>query len=155
MLIRNALIPVIFILSGFGLIPNALANGGTWGDDDQASAPSFHSPISLKQAEQLLGQKNVYFFDVNPEDIWQQGHIPGAVNINKPDWQSLLPKDKTATLIFYCMNKLCVASDEAAKATEEMGYTHVFTMPEGIFGWMSSGRDLEKEPGTEFNLNPS
>lgn len=154
MSIRKALIPMIFILSGLCITPTVLANGGTWGDD-QASAPSFHSPISLKQAERLLGQKDVYFFDVNPEDIWQQGHIPGAVNINKPDWQSLLPTNKTATLIFYCMNKLCVASDEAAKATEAMGYTHVFTMPEGIFGWMSSGRNLEKEPVADFNFNPS
>lgn len=153
MSICQFILPAILTLCGLSIMTNVQANDGSW-DGDPMVEPSFHSPISLKQAERLLGQKDVYFFDVNPEDIWQQGHIPGAININKPDWQSLLPQNKTATLIFYCMNKLCLASDEAAKTTEKLGYAHVFTMPEGIFGWMSSGRDLEKKPVSDFTFNP-
>lgn len=100
--------------------------------------------INMHDAEALLGQDNVWFLDVNTPEIWQQGHIPGAVWINQAQWQKLLPENRDATLIFYCANRLCLASHDAASMVMTLGYQHVFHMPDGIFGWMSSGRSIEK-----------
>ncbi|WP_370546260.1 rhodanese-like domain-containing protein [Edwardsiella tarda] len=103
------------------------------------------TPISMRAAESLLGQPNVYFLDVNTPEIWHRGRIPGAIYINQENWQSLLPHDRQATLIFYCANQLCLASHDAAKMSMALGYHHVFHMADGIFGWITSGRPTEKD----------
>lgn len=110
------------------------------------------TPISMRAAEALLGQPNVYFLDVNTTEIWQQGRIPGAIYINREHWQSLLPRDRQATLIFYCANKLCLASHDAAKMAMALGYRHVFHLADGIFGWITSGRPTEKDEGPASTL---
>lgn len=37
------------------------------------------NPISMMEAETLVGKQGVYFFDVNTLEIWAEGFIPGAV----------------------------------------------------------------------------
>ncbi|ACR70769.1 rhodanese-like domain-containing protein [Edwardsiella ictaluri] len=109
-------------------------------------APEAHEPsvISMRAAEALLGKPNVYFLDANTPEIWQQGHIPGAIYINQDNWPALLPTDRQATLIFYCANRLCMASYDAAGTAMALGYRQVFHMVDGIFGWITSGRTIEK-----------
>lgn len=100
--------------------------------------------ISMLEAESLLGQPNVHFFDVNTLEIWAEGYLPGAVFFNVRDWQKLLPAKKDATLVFYCANRLCTASVLAAREVMKLGYTDVRQMPDGVYGWRISGRPVEK-----------
>jgi rhodanese-related sulfurtransferase len=60
-------------------------------------------------AEQLkshvTGKKKVLLIDARPAEEYQQGHIPGAINIMPDNMKSSvarLPKDKSAPIIFYC-----------------------------------------------------
>lgn len=155
MLIQRTLIPALALMGAVALSPLSYAGGMEAPERVIDEYTPMH--ITLNQAEDMHGQKNVYFLDVNPDEIWNQGHVPGAIHINKEDWQDLLPKDKGATLIFYCMNKLCTASTDAARKTKKLGYTHVYTMPDGVFGWMESGKDLERGqlPKTDFTPGKS
>ena len=53
----------------------------------------------------LQGKQKVTLIDARPEDEYQQGHIPGAINIRSDRMKeeaARLPKDKTTALIFYC-----------------------------------------------------
>ncbi|WP_298444826.1 rhodanese-like domain-containing protein [uncultured Ferrimonas sp.] len=100
--------------------------------------------ISMQEAERLVGNNDVYFFDVNTLELWAEGFIPGAVHFFTEDWKSLLPQDKDAALIFYCANRLCNASEIAAYSVMQLGYTNVRQMPDGIYGWRMSGRVVEK-----------
>jgi rhodanese-related sulfurtransferase len=53
----------------------------------------------------LLGKQKVVLIDARPEEEYQQAHIPGAVNIRADrikDETARLPKDKAASIIFYC-----------------------------------------------------
>jgi rhodanese-related sulfurtransferase len=53
----------------------------------------------------LQGKQKVILIDARPEDEYQQGHIPGAINIRSDRMKeeySRLPKNKTTALIFYC-----------------------------------------------------
>jgi len=102
-------------------------------------------PASLTMAsvETMLGKPGVYVFDVNPTEIWAQGHLPGAIHIDSLSIRRFLPHDKAATLIFYCANRLCLGSNGAAEQALRLGYRNVYVMPEGIFGWASSGRVME------------
>lgn len=102
------------------------------------------NPISMREAETLVGQQGVYFFDVNTLEIWAEGFIPGAVFFNVQNWRELLPKNKDAVMVFYCANRLCTASNMAARETMKLGYTGVRHMADGIFGWRMSGRTTEK-----------
>lgn len=53
----------------------------------------------------MEGKQKVFVIDARPAEEYQQAHIPGAVNIPadriKED-AALLPKSKTASIIFYC-----------------------------------------------------
>ncbi|QYJ90367.1 rhodanese-like domain-containing protein [Shewanella halotolerans] len=104
---------------------------------------SLHT-ISLAEAEALLAQKDVYFFDVNTLELWAEGYIPGAVYFNVDNWKTLLPEDKAARMVFYCANRLCNASEIAAHQVMKLGYTNVMQMHDGIYGWRLSGRSIEK-----------
>lgn len=99
--------------------------------------------LTMAQVEALLGKPGVYFYDVNTPELWQQGHLPGAIYINQPNIRPLLPRDKKAMLVFYCANRLCSASRAAAQEAMRLGFHSVYIMPEGIFGWMQSGRPTE------------
>ncbi len=98
--------------------------------------------LTMAQVEQLLGKPGVFIFDVNPPDLWEQSHLPGAIFIDRPDIKRFLPRDRKATLIFYCANRLCTASSAAATEALHRGYRNVFVMPEGLFGWVRSGRPV-------------
>ena len=106
---------------------------------------STESPVALTmaQVEALLGKPGVYIYDVNVPELWERGHLPGAIHIDRPDFRRMLPRDKKAKLVFYCANRLCLASRAAAEEACRRGYRNVYVMPEGIFGWMGSGRPAE------------
>jgi len=99
--------------------------------------------LTMSQVEALLGKPGVYIYDVNVPELWEGGHLPGAIHIDRPDFRRLLPRDKKSTLVFYCANRLCLASRAAAEEASRHGYRDVYVMPEGIFGWMRSGRAAE------------
>lgn len=73
---------------------------------------------------------------------YDPGHIPTAVNI--PDTQfekmtDLLPKDKAATLIFYCDGVECMLSHKSAFKAEKLGYSNVQVYAEGYPDWIAKG----------------
>ena len=72
-----------------------------------------------------------------------EGYIPGAVFFNVGNWKKLLPKDKNTLIVFYCANRLCSSSQIAAYETMKLGYTNVWQMPDGIYGWKLTGRQVE------------
>ena len=62
--------------------------------------------ISVEQVQQwMAGSKKVLLIDVRTPGEYEEGHIPGAVNIPADRIiaeAAKLPKDRTTTLIFYC-----------------------------------------------------
>ena len=100
--------------------------------------------ITMMEAQTLVGKEGVYFFDVNTLELWAEGFIPGAIYFNVKNWKDLLPKNKDAVMVFYCANRLCNASEIAARAVMKLGYTNVLQMPDGIYGWRLANRVTEK-----------
>lgn len=116
------------------------------GGGEPVEAPVYDellNQISMREAE-MLWESGVPFFDVNTLEIWTQGYIPGAKFFNVRNWKDLLPKDKGKTIVFYCVNRLCTASEMAAREVMKLGYTDVRQMPDGIEGWKLSGRKIER-----------
>ena len=99
--------------------------------------------LTLEQVEAKLGKPNVFVFDANPRELYENAHLPGAawVKFDAVD-AAVLPADKAAMLIFYCANELCTASHDAARQALARGYANTFVMPQGYIGWKKSGRAL-------------
>jgi rhodanese-related sulfurtransferase len=67
-----------------------------------------------------------------------KGTVPGAIKLSSYNEYALseLPADKTTTLVFYCYNTLCPASDISAERALNAGYKDVRVMKAGIVGWL-------------------
>jgi rhodanese-related sulfurtransferase len=105
--------------------------------------------VSIDEVERFLGRPGVYVFDVNEPEIWAEHHLPGAIHVNDPKLKRYLPVDKHAILIFYCAAPRCSASEAAAVEAARLGYSRVYAMPEGIFGWVKAGKPVESAKKTK------
>jgi rhodanese-related sulfurtransferase len=98
--------------------------------------PDFMSPQDLKKAidEQ---SKDIVIVDTAAPPIWEEEHIPGAVNL--PYTKNLaaplpLPRDKT--LVVYCACKDDDDSKEMARQISLLGYRKVKVLKDGWFKWL-------------------
>ncbi|MEZ9198817.1 MULTISPECIES: rhodanese-like domain-containing protein [unclassified Shewanella] len=140
---KKALGQILVTLTLIASSASCLAGGGS----EMAPAPRYEhqlNTITMREAEMLLEQGGVTFFDVNTLELWAEGYIPGAIYFNIQDWRTLLPEKKDTPMVFYCANRICNASEIAARAVMKMGYTDVKQMPDGIYGWRLSNRVIEK-----------
>lgn len=113
------------------------------GDEQHASAKT----VTLAEAAQLIKDQKAYVFDANSKSTRDEhGAIVGAVLLSSSSEYDTreLPPNKDAKLVFYCANPKCSASHAAAKRAIADGYTDVSVMPDGIKGWVESGRATTK-----------
>lgn len=97
-------------------------------------------------------------YDANVASVRENvGLIPGAHPLSsssKYDADKTLPADKTAPLVFYCANPMCMASHQAAEKAVESGHTDVSVMSDGIFGWRDAKLPLAPMAGKPRKLDP-
>lgn len=97
-------------------------------------------------AETLEQNKSFQLIDARPAVKFEEGHVPGAVNIPKP----LLPQNldklaKDKLLIFYCGGLHCGLSPASAQIAMKAGYKNVKVWYEGMPGWIAAGNYAEIE----------
>jgi rhodanese-related sulfurtransferase len=97
--------------------------------------------ISLNDVNKLVESKSAVIIDVNGNESYKAGHIPGAINFAaiKDNLASSLPKKKDTLIVAYCGSPKCGAYLRAAKAAEKLGYTNIKRMSAGISGWKAAG----------------
>jgi len=99
--------------------------------------------ISTVQLADGIKSKGLYVFDNNRVSVFEEHHIPTAVNMNPRDPDaSVLPADKNAKLVFYCMNTMCRASHKGANFAVEQGYPNTYVYGDGIEGWIEAGQPV-------------
>jgi rhodanese-related sulfurtransferase len=100
--------------------------------------------------EELRGKmdenRHVAIIEVLSPDQYEQGHLPGAMNIPFGEgfdeaMQQAIP-DKNAEVVVYCANKQCQASPKAARRLDELGYEHVYDYEDGKAGWKEADLPL-------------
>jgi len=96
-------LPVAALLAGllaFGTPVGAAAK-------KEMPAPEPFGRLTINQVEHRLGQPGIYIIDGNPPEVFAEHHLSGAANLSHEKiTRSVLPADRSATLIFYCMNEL-------------------------------------------------
>ena len=94
--------------------------------------------VSPERLKELVDKNQVTVIDVNSDERFQQGHVPGALHLDGAEYKEAdLPADKTSAVVFYCSNALCRKAPNAAKRAGKMGYTDVKVMASGIKGWVA------------------
>ena len=84
---------------------------------------------------------NVVLIDSRPLPRFQQGTIPGAINIPYPAWDKvaakLLPADKSKQLVFFCQGVTCQMSPLSQRKAIGMGYKNTKVYHEGVPEWQT------------------
>lgn len=78
----------------------------------------------------------VRIVDVSEQDIYQDAHIPGAINVQLAHLDQALERWNPSTpIVFYCTNVLCTASKEAAQKARKRGFSHAYAYKGGMAEW--------------------
>ncbi|WP_189571923.1 ArsR/SmtB family transcription factor [Marinobacter zhanjiangensis] len=96
---------------------------------------------AISQDELLSGLRrgSVTLLDVRPEDEFEAGHLPDAINIPLEQLEAMLdelPKDRE--IVAYCRGPYCVLSHEAVQRLRALGY-QVRRFDEGFPEWKAAG----------------
>ena len=107
-----------------------------------------YADVSINEVNKLAESKSAVIIDVNGNESFKAGHVPGALNFTaiKDNLAANLPKKKDALIVAYCGSPKCGAYLRAAKAAEKLGYTNIKHMSAGISGWKAAG--MKTEPGS-------
>ncbi len=86
------------------------------------------------------GSGKFMLIDSRPLPRFQQGTIPGAVNIPYPAWDKVvnrLPADKSTLLVFFCQGVTCQMSPLSQRKAIALGYTNTKVYHEGVPEWQT------------------
>jgi rhodanese-related sulfurtransferase len=96
------------------------------------------------------GAGKTVLVDSRPLPRYQQGTIPGAINVPYPAWDKVaakkLPADKTTPIVFFCQGVTCQMSPLSQRKAIAMGYTNTKVYHEGVPEWQKKDY-LETQPG--------
>ena len=117
-----------------GVITADTATAAVWMD--------FEIPAP-ETAKQIFDAGSALFVDVRSQDMFDAGHIPGAVSLPLGDFESRLeafaadvsPKQPIVT---YCSGRLCQDSHTAAQLLMERGFENVVVFIDGFPGWIEN-----------------
>ena len=82
--------------------------------------------------------------DLRPLELFDVAHLPGAVSIpfSRLEKRSpgLLPENKADPLIFYDQGAGGTEAARSAQLAKSAGFSNISVYPDGIAGWLKSGR---------------
>jgi rhodanese-related sulfurtransferase len=141
-----------------GISPHGIPLVGQWDvrqgvvtadTDSSALWMEFEIP-DPEAAKRIFDAGGAVFVDVRSRDMFQAGHIPGAVSLPLGEWDTLLDGfvDKTPLdrpIVTYCSGRLCQDSHTAAQQLMDHGYQNVVVFIDGFPGWEENGYPVAAE----------
>jgi rhodanese-related sulfurtransferase len=87
----------------------------------------------------LLKLQGVLWVDAREESLFQKEHVPGAVNLNRKNWDQALPTlfekyTEGQTIIVYCSTG-CHEGSMVAVRIRELGLEKIEVLEGGYEGW--------------------
>lgn len=102
--------------------------------------------IGLDQFRTVVGDKGALILDARSSPYYQQGHVPGALNLSRDrfakDYQRLMPilgAAKDQPIVVYCSGGACYDSKLVARALFSLGYSNVRVFTGGWEAWSTAG----------------
>jgi ArsR family transcriptional regulator len=110
---------------------------------DYFSARDALDPVSKDELIELLHEDLVTVLDVRPEDEFEVGHLPGALNIPVAELERRLGElPVNQEVIAYCRGPYCVFSVNAVSMLRSRGY-QVRRLEDGYPEWKAAGLPIE------------
>ena len=105
--------------------------------------------IEIEDAKRLVIANKAIWIDTRPKRFYEEGHIPGAINIPLPGpinyRRQIFEKwEKDRLIINYCSNISCPIAKHLTTEMKFIGFTHVKVFEGGYEEWESAGLPLEK-----------
>ncbi len=97
-------------------------------------------PVEL---ERMIKTGEVNVVDVRADEDYKEGHIPGAMNLPKTEWDSPKGLRKDKTNVLYCYSQVCHLAATAAVKFAGMGYP-VMELEGGFDEWKGHRLKIEK-----------
>lgn len=103
-----------------------------------AFAQTKHKLVAAERVDKVIKKKNLQVLDVRTPEEVQEGHLPGAINIDfkSADFKSklnALPKDES--YLVYCRSG--VRSGKAVEMMKSLGFKRVYELEGGITAYRS------------------
>ena len=122
------------------------------------AAPPFKiapaATVGLDQFRSAVDRKSTLILDARPSAFFEQGHVPGALNLARDDfahdYRRLSKVLKAATdkpIIVYCSGGDCHDSRLVANALLSLGFSNVSVFTGGWEAWSAAG--LPASTGSE------
>ena len=114
-------------------------------ESQATSAAILIEDVSPEAAEKLLVDNAVTVLDVRTPEEFAEGHLPNAVNIDFKDAgfsEALAKLDRNKPYLMHCRSG--GRSGQALSVFEELGFSKLHHLKNGILGWTASGRELTK-----------
>ena len=100
------------------------------------------------------GENNLVVVDVRAAENFSQGHIPGAVNIPKEQWDNPQGLSRDKTNVVYCYTQQCHLAANACVQFAGKGFP-VMELDGGFEAWKESDADIEQESTNRLKQQPS
>lgn len=98
--------------------------------------------VKTSEMKEIFDEKKGVIIDCRPPGRYNEGHIPGAINIWFAEFDKhidKLPKDKNQLIVYYCQGITCALTPSSARRAEALGYTNVKQYVEGFPEWKKNG----------------
>ena len=89
-------------------------------------------------------ENNLIVVDVRMAEDFEKGHIPGAINLPKDQWNSLKGLSKDKTNVVYCYTQQCHLAANACVQFASRGYP-VMELDGGFETWKENELETEEE----------
>jgi rhodanese-related sulfurtransferase len=101
--------------------------------------------VDAAGAKKLLDDKQVVVLDIRTPEEFEEGHIPGAKNIDflGKDFQQQLAKlDKTKTYLLHCASG--TRSSRSLSVFQKLNFASVYHLDGGMSAWEKAKQPVEK-----------
>lgn len=90
--------------------------------------------ITPRTARKYIEKQESIVIDIRARDVFDQGHIPGAVWVDKDNLDGFIhTADRTKMIICCCYKG--VSSLNVARAVQKAGFSKVCSLKDGFAGW--------------------
>lgn len=141
---RASVFRQVLVLVGLAFLP-AIGQALYYRNNPAWQAPPV-DPGQVSLAQTKNWGDAVLWIDARPDAEFNQGHVPGAMQLNEDNWDGLLREVLTAwsperKLVVYCSSQSCNASRAVAeRLRKEAGLTNVYVLEGGWEEWQKQAK---------------
>jgi rhodanese-related sulfurtransferase len=101
--------------------------------------PPTSNPFSITMEEVFKRSEPIVWVDARPEESFKEAHVSGALNLNRTNWDQMLPQffgafEPGKMVIVYC-SPGCSESEEIASRIRNLGFDPVLFLEGGFESW--------------------